>query len=133
MSDRSKNDDAQWRNKLSPEEFHICRENGTERPFTGAFWDHKARGQYTCKCCKKPLFSSSSKYDSGSGWPSFYQPLSSGEILEQQDTSQGMIRTEIKCQNCGSHLGHLFPDGPEPTGLRYCVNSASLGFVEEQQ
>ncbi|SMF35010.1 peptide-methionine (R)-S-oxide reductase [Alteromonadaceae bacterium Bs31] len=131
MSDHSKNDDAQWREKLSPEEFRICREKGTEPPFSGEFWDSKSVGQYTCKCCDKPLFSSASKYDSGSGWPSFYQPLHSEQIIEQRDIAHGMIRTEILCQSCGSHLGHVFPDGPDPTGLRYCVNSASLNFSEE--
>lgn len=118
--------EAEWRAELSPEEYRICREKGTERAFTGEYWDEHRDGTYVCRACGEPLFSSGSKYDSGSGWPSFYQPLEKDIIDEHGDSSHGMIRTEITCRRCGSHLGHLFPDGPRPTGLRYCVNSLSL-------
>lgn len=128
MSDQSKNDDAYWRARLTDDEFRICREKGTEPAFTGEYWDNKSSGVYTCKCCGKALFSSGTKYDSGSGWPSFYKPESEDLVREEKDSTHGMIRTEIMCDACGSHLGHVFPDGPAPTGLRYCVNSASLNF-----
>lgn len=130
MSDSPIKDDAFWREKLSPEEFHICREKGTERPFTGKYWDSKQKGTYLCRCCGEALFDSSTKYDSGSGWPSFYRPVSADVVGEVRDTSHGMIRTEAVCANCGCHLGHVFPDGPEPTGLRFCINSASIALDE---
>lgn len=126
MSDSQLKDDAYWREKLSPEEFHVCRNKGTERAFTGEYWDTKEEGVYLCRCCGEALFSSATKYDSGSGWPSFYAPVESDKIEEATDASLAMRRTEILCSRCGAHLGHVFPDGPQPTGLRYCVNSLSL-------
>lgn len=123
--------DEQWRGKLTDEEFYICRQHGTERAFTGIYWNEKAAGTYHCKCCDTPLFSADTKYDSGSGWPSFYAALDPQKIREIRDTSHGMIRIEILCASCDCHLGHVFPDGPEPTGMRYCVNSASLNLHRE--
>lgn len=119
--------------KLTPEQYHICREKGTERAFTGKYWDCKEDGIYRCVCCGQPLFDSRTKYDSGSGWPSFWQPLVEQPITEHRDSSHGMIRTEVVCSRCDAHLGHVFPDGPQPTGLRYCINSASLDLVARQE
>mgnify|MGYP001765282929 CR=1 FL=1 len=119
--------------KLTPEQYHICREKGTERAFTGKYWDCKEDGIYRCVCCGQPLFDSRTKYDSGSGWPSFWQPLVEQAITEHRDSSHGMIRTEVVCSRCDAHLGHVFPDGPQPTGLRYCINSASLDLVARQE
>jgi peptide-methionine (R)-S-oxide reductase len=133
MSDSTLKNDEQWREQLTPDEFRICRGKGTERPFTGEYWDCKTSGIYVCKCCGEALFSSATKYDSGSGWPSFYQPVKDGVVAETRDMSHGMVRTEILCGRCGAHLGHVFPDGPEPTGLRYCVNSASLTLDEGKE
>jgi methionine-R-sulfoxide reductase len=130
MSDQQKNDDDKWRTKLTPEEFRICREKGTEPAFSGEYWEHKAEGKFNCKCCGEPLFSSSQKYDSGCGWPSFFAPLENSVVRETLDRTHGMVRTEVTCERCGCHLGHVFTDGPQPTGLRYCVNSASVSFRE---
>lgn len=122
----------EWRQQLSDEEFYICRQQGTERAFSGIYWDEKRSGEYRCKCCDEPLFNSAGKYDSGCGWPSFYQSLDPTKITELRDTSHGMIRTEIRCARCDCHLGHVFPDGPAPTGIRYCVNSASITLYPEE-
>ena len=124
--------DREWQRELSPDEFRITRQKGTEPAFTGQYWNTKSEGTYVCRCCETPLFSSDSKYDSGSGWPSFYRAVSKGNIEETEDTSHGMNRTEILCKVCDAHLGHLFDDGPQPTGLRYCVNSASLKLVSKE-
>ena len=126
-------DDSEWRKELNPEQYHVLREQGTERAFTGKYWDLKDVGTYRCAACGEPLFTSETKYDSGSGWPSFYQPADASSVKELADHSHGMIRTEVTCAKCDSHLGHVFPDGPPETGLRYCVNSASLDFEKQEE
>jgi peptide-methionine (R)-S-oxide reductase len=123
--------DADWKKKLSAEQYAVLREGATERAFTGKLLRNKETGTYTCAGCGAPLFSSDSKYDSGSGWPSFFRPVSKDAILEREDASHGMVRTEVRCASCNGHLGHVFPDGPNPTGQRYCVNSLSLGFEKK--
>ena len=122
--------EAEWKEKLTPEQFQVLRQGATERAFTGKYWDSKVEGTYRCAGCGEKLFASDTKYESHSGWPSFFQPLAEGIIDEEVDRAYGMTRTEIKCANCGGHLGHVFDDGPNPTGLRYCVNSASLDLEE---
>lgn len=128
MSDKIEKSDAEWRETLDEMQFHVCREKGTERAFTGAYWQTKTAGVYRCAACGEALFGSDSKFDSGTGWPSFWQPLSTAAVETETDQSHGMVRTEVHCRRCGSHLGHLFPDGPQPTGLRYCINSVSLSL-----
>lgn len=133
MSDSPIQDDDFWREKLTPEEFEICRKKGTERAFSGAYWDTKAQGTYRCRCCGEALFDSATKYDSGSGWPSFYQARDENAVKRVRDISHGMERTEVVCAKCDCHLGHLFPDGPQPTGLRFCINSASVKLQEKPE
>ncbi|TWI14062.1 peptide-methionine (R)-S-oxide reductase MsrB [Aerolutibacter ruishenii] len=123
--------EAEWRARLSPEQYAVCRCSATERAFTGRYWNHKEPGTYCCAACAAPLFGSAAKYDSGSGWPSYWQPLAAGAVTEHPDASHGMERIEARCARCGSHLGHVFPDGPPPTGLRYCINSAALDFTPQ--
>lgn len=131
MSDERTVDRSELKQRLTPEQYHVTQEKGTERAFTGDYWDEKRDGVYRCIVCGEPLFSSETKYDSGTGWPSFFQPLDPDKVEEEPDTSLGMRRTEVHCSRCGAHLGHIFPDGPQPTGLRYCLNSCSLKFDEK--
>lgn len=128
MSDRIVKTEEQWRAELTPEQYHVLREKGTERAFTGAYWDHHAEGIYVCAACGNPLFRSTEKFDSGTGWPSYWAPIDEDHIGTEVDHSFGMRRVEVHCGRCGGHLGHVFEDGPKPTGLRYCINSVSLEF-----
>ena len=130
MDEKIRKTEAEWKKQLTPEQFDIARRKGTERAFTGAYWDNHEDGRYECVCCGNELFSSETKFDSGSGWPSFWEPLRAENVTTSQDTSHFMRRTEVLCSRCEAHLGHVFEDGPKPTGLRYCINSASMRFVK---
>ncbi len=132
MTDKIEKSDAEWQQQLTPEQYRVLRQAGTERAFTGKYYHNKASGTYHCAACGAPLFRSEQKYDSGSGWPSFWAPIE-GALETHRDTGHGMIRTEVRCARCGSHLGHVFEDGPAPTGLRYCINSVSLDFNDAEK
>jgi len=132
MSNKTKKSEQQWQGCLSAEQFQVMRQHGTERPFSGKYAECKTEGTYVCAGCGEPLFSSSTKFDSGTGWPSYYQAINETAVEETHDNSLGMSRVEVHCRNCGSHLGHVFPDGPQPTGLRYCINSVSLNLKKPQ-
>jgi peptide-methionine (R)-S-oxide reductase len=132
MSEKVMKTEDEWRKELSPEQYKILREAGTERAFTGEYWDNHDSGVYQCGACGQPLFNSDTKFDSGTGWPSFFAPMSEENVIEESDQTFGMVRTEVKCSRCGSHLGHVFTDGPRPTGLRYCMNSGAMKFEKKQ-
>ncbi|HUN59358.1 MAG TPA: peptide-methionine (R)-S-oxide reductase MsrB [Candidatus Binataceae bacterium] len=133
MAEKIHKTDEEWRKLLTPEQFEVARQKGTERAFTGKYWDLHDKGLFVCVCCGNELFKSETKYDSGCGWPSFFAPIDQSHVENSVDTSYGMRRTEVTCSRCGAHLGHVFEDGPRPTGLRYCMNSASLNFVKEPE
>lgn len=131
MSEKIRKDNAEWRKVLSPEQYHVTRQKGTEPPFTGEYENTEAEGTYVCVCCGQPLFASEAKYHSGSGWPSYWQPIKAENVEMERDISHGMVRTEVMCSRCDAHLGHVFEDGPQPTGLRFCINSVALKLEEK--
>lgn len=133
MADKLKKSPEEWQEQLTPEQYHVTRERGTERAFTGKYWNTHTDGTYKCICCGEPLFSSESKFDSGCGWPSFFVPLDAKNVTELEDRGFGMVRTEVRCSKCDAHLGHVFEDGPNPTGLRYCINSASIDLDPKEK
>jgi peptide-methionine (R)-S-oxide reductase len=133
QTERVQKTEAEWRQQLSDQEFQVTRKKGTEPAFTGKYWNTQKHGVFHCVCCGEPLFNSHTKYDSGTGWPSFYAPIDENKVALQTDESYGMVRTEVMCRRCEAHLGHVFPDGPNPTGLRFCINSAALRLDEDEE